>query len=82
MAQSIQAFARRAGLPIDSMEVALSEETAPAPSRMSKVKVHIHLKGNIGPEDGERLSRIPHHCKIHNTLVRPPIIEVDWDWEE
>jgi len=58
------------------VDVTVRSVEASAPERVGKIDLEIDLHGEMSDEDVERLLRVSSHCKVHNTLIHPPAIEV------
>jgi len=71
-------FARRQGLDITGISLALEERTAAHPTRVGEIAVTMTVDGDVSERDLERLGRVAARCKIHNTLraTSEPIINL------
>ncbi len=47
------------------------------PDRVSEIRATMEISGEIPPERVETIKRVAKGCRIHNTLTRPPRIDVD-----
>lgn len=54
------------------VNVLVEAEEASKPERIGTVSVTLQFASEIATSDVARLSRVGAHCKIHNTLKRPP----------
>jgi putative redox protein len=67
-------YLKNHGLPQDGLEVAVSAEKLPAPARLGKFRIEVHVPGI--PSDHEAgVLRAVNACLIKNTLAQPPEIE-------
>ena len=53
---------------------------AAAPSRIAAIILRITLHGDLNASERGRLERVARHCKIHNTLLKAPDIELAFDY--
>ena len=58
----------------DGLEVDVSAEKVPAPARLGKFQVHVHVPG-LPAEHEAGLLRSVNACLIKNTLAQSPVIE-------
>jgi uncharacterized OsmC-like protein len=61
-------------LPQQGLEGAVSAEKLPAPARLGKFQIDIHILG-LPPEHEPGLLRAVNACLIKNTLAQPPVIQ-------
>lgn len=78
MMGTLWTFAENGKISIEGIHLDLSSEELPHPERVGRIEVKMEIKGEISPKDRERLMRVAQHCKIHNTLKRPPEISASW----
>jgi uncharacterized OsmC-like protein len=70
-------FARNTNMDIEDMQVSVEGVTAPHPERIGTIRVTMTVTGNLTEKQLTSLSRVAARCKIHNTLVDSPTIELD-----
>jgi len=61
-------------LPQEGLEVTVAAEKAPAPVRLSKFRIDVHVPG-LPAEHEAGVLRAVNACLIKNTLTQPPEIE-------
>lgn len=78
-AMTLTLYARRQGWPLEGVEVALDHrkihardcadcESDPG-ARVDVIQVELKLKGNLSPDQADRLRRIADRCPVHRTLA-------------
>jgi putative redox protein len=78
-AMTLTLYARRQGWPLEGVEVALEHrkihardcadcESDPA-ARVDVIQLELQLKGDLSPDQVERLRRIADRCPVHRTLT-------------
>lgn len=78
MMGTLWTFAENQGIPVQGIHLDLLSEEFPHPERIGRIEIKTELKGKLAPKDRERIMRVAQHCKIHNTLKRPPEINATW----
>jgi uncharacterized OsmC-like protein len=78
MMGTLWTFAENQKIPVEGMHLDLSSEEFSHPERVGRIQVKVRVKGNLSAKDRERIMRVAQHCKIHNTLKRPPEIQAIW----
>jgi uncharacterized OsmC-like protein len=78
MMGTLWTFAENQKIPVQGIHLELTSEELPHPERVGRIEVRMEVEGDILPKDRERLMRVAQHCKIHNTLKRPPEISASW----
>ena len=63
-------------IPIESFSIRMEGLRDVNPSRISEINAIIDLNGDVPEERRATLMRVAKGCRIHNTLTRPPKIEV------
>jgi len=67
-------YLKNHGLPQDGLEVDVTAEKIPAPARLGRFRVDVHVPG-LAAEHEAALLRSVNACLIKNTLAQPPVIE-------
>ncbi len=71
-------YAQARKLPIKQLRVRCDGEIAQRPERVSHIRTHIAIDGNISDKDAERMVQICERaCKVMNTLRTPPECAVE-----
>jgi uncharacterized OsmC-like protein len=70
-------FARNTNMDIEDMQVRVEGVTAQHPERIGTIRVTLTVTGQLTDKQVASLSRVAARCKIHNTLVDSPKIELD-----
>jgi len=71
-------FAENQDIPVESVEVSLSDEVAEHPKRIGRVHVEMQVGGPISESQAESLRRVAARCKIHSTLAGDPQVDFDF----
>ena len=71
-------FAENQDIPVESVQVLLSDEVAEHPKRIGRMRVEMQVGGAISESQAASLRRVAARCKIHSTLAGAP--EVDFDF--
>ncbi len=64
-------------IPLERFSVRMAGERAEGPSRIAAISAAIEAVGDIPEERLETIIRVAKGCRMHNTLTRPPKIDVD-----
>ena len=64
-------------IPLERLSIRLEGRRETNPERISEIRATIEISGEIPPERVETIKRVAKGCRIHNTLMRPPRIDVD-----
>jgi len=67
-------YLKNHSLPQDGLEVDVAAEKVPAPARLGKFQVHVHVPGLPAAHEAGLLRSV-NACLIKNTLAQPPLIE-------
>jgi putative redox protein len=67
-------YLKNHGLPQDGLEVGVVAEKVPAPARLGKFQIDVHVPG-LPTAHEAGLLRAVNACLIKNTLSQPPVIE-------
>jgi putative redox protein len=59
------------------VEVTVTAEKLLQPARLSNFHVRVDCPVDLTVAQREGLMRSVHHCLVHNTLLSPPVIEID-----
>lgn len=73
-------YAQARKLPIDRLEVRCDGDIAQRPERVSCIRTHVAIDGDLSGKDAQRMVQICERaCKVMNTLRTPPecAIEID-----
>ena len=69
-------FCERHKIATDGMRIDLSWTSGENPTRISQIRANVNLPVNVPQSIRPALVRAAKHCIIHNTLIRPPEVEV------
>ena len=70
------AYLRKKGLATEGTRVRVTAEKLLGPARLDEFKIEVQLPVECSPEQVQGVEEAVHHCLIHNTLMRPPKIEL------
>jgi len=59
------------------VEVTVNAEKLKQPARVGNFRVQVVCPVTLTEEQTEGLMRSVHHCLVHNTLLTPPLIEIE-----
>lgn len=59
------------------VEVKVSAEKLTQPTRLGNFRIHVTCPALLSSDQTEGLRRSVHHCLIHNTLLAPPVIDIE-----
>jgi len=59
------------------VEVTVTAEKLKHPARLGNFRVQVVCPVTLTEEQTEGLMRSVHHCLVHNTLLTPPLIEIE-----
>jgi putative redox protein len=71
-------FAENQSIPVESVEVFLSDEVAEHPKRIGRMRVEMQVGGEISESQAASLRRVAARCKIHSTLAGAPQVDFDF----
>lgn len=77
MMSNVLEFCQNMRIPIESFSIRMEGKRDVNPSRISEINATIDLNGEVPEERRETLMRVAKGCRIHNTLTRPPKIDVN-----
>ncbi len=77
MTGNVLEFCRNMKIPLEKLSIRMEGTRSANPDRISEIRAIISLSGDIPPERVETIKRVAKGCRIHNTLKRPPRIDVD-----
>lgn len=77
MLGNVLEFCQNMKISLDRLAVRMSGERAEGPSRIAAISASIEIEGDVPEERLETLLRVAKGCRMHNTLTRPPKIDVD-----
>jgi putative redox protein len=69
---------RRHGYPEDPLGVTAYWTLGGRPARVDQIRLVLTIPDEVGPERRAALLAVATHCTVHNTLVTPPDINVDF----
>ena len=69
-------YLARHGLAADGLAVIAEHEHAERPSRVTRVRLVLEPPGRCRPNRLRGLLAVASHCTVHNSLVRPPEVEI------
>lgn len=64
-------------IPVSKLSIRMEGTRSANPDRISEIRATMEISGEIPPERVETIKRVAKGCRIHNTLKRPPRIDVD-----
>jgi uncharacterized OsmC-like protein len=70
-------YLRARKLDDQGVEVKVSAEKLMQPTRLGNFRVHVTCPALLSSDQTEGLRRSVHHCLIHNTLLSPPVIDIE-----
>jgi uncharacterized OsmC-like protein len=79
VAMSVQDRCDRLGHVDGAVEVNLTMELADAPRRIARIIADVQLPRDVPREQVERIRRIAEHCVIHESLLNPIQLDIDFD---
>lgn len=69
-------YLARHGLAADGLAVVAEHEHAERPSRVTRVRLVLEPPEALPPNRLRGLLAVASHCTVHNSLVRPPEVEI------
>lgn len=69
-------------LPCEGLQVRVTAEKALHPARLSEIGIEVTYPLELSSKDREGLLNAVHKCLIHNTLLNPPRIRVEFSKPE
>ena len=69
-------YLRRHGLAKEGTRVRVHADKVKNPARVDNIRIEVELPIECSDEDREGVDRAVHGCLIHNTLLRPPKMEI------
>ncbi len=72
----VAAFCRNSGFDATGMQIRVSAEKVPHPSRLDKIGVEVFLPNAAAAERKEALLSVAKRCLIHNTLHGNPQVDI------
>lgn len=82
MMGNVLEFCQNMEIPIARLSIRMEGVREINPSRISEINAFIDLDGEVPEERRETLLRVATGCRIHNTLTRPPKIDVNLSIKE
>jgi uncharacterized OsmC-like protein len=79
MAGTMTNFATDQGIAIDGITLSVADQVEKAPTRIGAMTVSMVVRSDADERQAASLERVASACKIHNTLQRPPRIDVDFE---
>ncbi|WP_348945241.1 OsmC family protein [Chitinibacter sp. FCG-7] len=80
-AGTIRQYAKTHGIDaLEDVSVDVTGYESSAPSRIAAIVLRVTLHGGISASERTRLERVARHCKIHNTLLQAPEVELAFDY--
>ncbi len=75
-------FCQNMNIAIEDFSIRIEGLRDVNPSRISEINAIINLNGDVPEERRATLMRVAKGCRIHNTLTRPPKIDVSFSINE
>jgi uncharacterized OsmC-like protein len=69
-------YLARHGLAADGLAVVAEHEQGERPSRVTRVRLVLEPPAGLPPNRLRGLLAVASHCTVHNSLVRPPEVEI------
>jgi putative redox protein len=69
-------YLARHGLGTDGLAVVAEHEQGERPSRVTRVRLVLEPPAGLPPNRLRGLLAVASHCTVHNSLVRPPEVEI------
>lgn len=74
-------FARDQEIPVEGIDVVVTDEVEKAPSRIGRIEVDMRVRADATEKQIAQLERVASACKIHTTLARSPEVSVTFGVE-
>src|ERR1039458_81881 len=71
------AYLKKKGLQREGVEVHVTAAKAGPPARLDNFKIEVKIPLALSEADRAGVDQAVHHCLIHNTLLRPPSIQIE-----
>jgi uncharacterized OsmC-like protein len=71
------AYLRKKGLPREGVQVRVTAEKAGPPARLDNFRIAVEIPLALSEADRAGVDQAVHHCLIHNTLLRPPAMQIE-----
>lgn len=78
MAGTMLNFARGQEIAVHGMSIAIEDEALDHPDRMGRIAIDMGVMADATAKQAASLERVAAACKIHNTLERPPTIDLNF----
>ncbi|MFV2001220.1 MAG: OsmC family protein [Acidimicrobiia bacterium] len=79
MAGTMLNFARNQEIPISGITVVVEDHVVSSPTRIAVIDVRMTVEGEIDERQTASLRRVAAACKIHNTLLSTPEIDLRFE---
>lgn len=76
MAGTMLTFARNQEIPVHGISISMEDEAADHPDRIARIAIDMKVDAEATERQVASLERVAAACKIHNTLERPPEVEL------
>lgn len=70
-------YCDRHKIPCDGFTVQVEWAYAERPHRVGRVALRVNLPVALTPEQREKILRVAHGCTVHQSLVVPPVVDID-----
>ncbi len=77
MTGNVLEFCRNMKIPLEKLSIRMEGKRESNPDRVTEIRATMEILGEIPQERMETIIRVAKGCRIHNTLTRPPRIDVD-----
>jgi len=71
------AYLKKKGLPREGTSVRVTAAKAGPPARLDFFRIEVKIPLALSATDRAGVEQAIHHCLIHNTLLKPPSIQID-----
>jgi len=71
------AYLHKKGLAREGVELRVTAAKAGPPARLDYFRIEIKIPLALSAADRAGVEQAVHHCLIHNTLLKPPSIQID-----
>lgn len=78
MAGTMLNFARNQEIAVNDISITMEDEAVDHPDRIGRIAIAMDVSAEATDKQVASLERVAAACKIHNTLQRPPTIELDF----
>lgn len=70
-------YLKRQKLAVEGTRVRVTCEKAKNPARLDNFKIEVQVSSGLSAEHVKGVEEAVHRCLIHNTLMHPPVVELE-----